>query len=26
MPVLADVKVLPETLEDTRRKIAAAWP
>jgi ATP adenylyltransferase len=26
MPVLADVKVLPEALEDTRRKIAAAWP
>ncbi|HEX5468447.1 MAG TPA: HIT domain-containing protein [Gaiellaceae bacterium] len=26
MPVLADVKVLPEALEATRRKIAAAWP
>ena len=26
MPVLADVKVLPEALEQTRRKIAAAWP
>ena len=26
MPVLADVKVLPEALEETRRKIAAAWP
>ena len=26
MPVLADVKVLPEALADTRRKIAAAWP
>ena len=26
MPVLADVKVLPEALEDTRRKIAAVWP
>ena len=26
MPVLADVKVLPEVLEETRRKIAAAWP
>jgi ATP adenylyltransferase len=26
MPVLADVKVLPEALEDARRKIAAAWP
>ena len=26
MPVLADLKVLPEALEDTRRKIAAAWP
>jgi ATP adenylyltransferase len=26
MPVLADVKVLPETLEATRRKLAAAWP
>ncbi len=26
MPVLADVKVLPEALEDTRRKISAAWP
>jgi ATP adenylyltransferase len=25
MPVLADVKVLPETLEEARRKIAAAW-
>jgi ATP adenylyltransferase len=26
MPVLADVKVIPETLEDTRRKLADAWP
>jgi ATP adenylyltransferase len=26
MPVLADLKVLPEALEQTRRKIAAAWP
>ena len=26
MPVLADVKVLPEHLQDTRRKLAAAWP
>jgi ATP adenylyltransferase len=26
MPVLADVKVLPEALEATRRKVAAAWP
>jgi ATP adenylyltransferase len=26
MPVLADVKVLPEALEETRRKIATAWP
>jgi ATP adenylyltransferase len=26
MPVLADVKVLPEHLEATRRKLAAAWP
>ena len=26
MPVLADVKVLPEALADTRRKLAAAWP
>jgi ATP adenylyltransferase len=26
MPVLADVKVLPEALEDTRRKLAASWP
>jgi ATP adenylyltransferase len=26
MPVLADVKVMPETLEATRRKLAAAWP
>lgn len=26
MPVLADVKVLPEHLADTRRKLAAAWP
>jgi ATP adenylyltransferase len=26
MPVLADVKVLPEHLTDTRRKLAAAWP
>jgi ATP adenylyltransferase len=26
MPVLADVKVMPEHLEDTRRKLTAAWP
>ena len=26
MPVLADVKVLPEHLEETRRKLRAAWP
>jgi ATP adenylyltransferase len=26
MPVLADLKVMPEHLADTRRKLAAAWP
>ncbi len=26
MPVLADVKVMPEALADTRRKLAEAWP
>jgi len=26
MPVLADVKVMPEHLLETRRKLAAAWP
>ena len=26
MPVLADVKVLPEHLLETRRQLAAAWP
>ncbi len=26
MPVLADVKVLPEHLEETRRRLAGAWP
>jgi ATP adenylyltransferase len=26
MPVLADVKVMPEALQDTRRKLADAWP
>jgi ATP adenylyltransferase len=26
MPVLADVKVMPEHLSDTRRKLVAAWP
>jgi ATP adenylyltransferase len=26
MPVLADVKVLPEHLADTRRKLSTAWP
>jgi ATP adenylyltransferase len=26
MPVLADVKVLPEHLVETRRKLATAWP
>jgi hypothetical protein len=26
MPVLADVKVLPEHLTESRRKLADAWP
>ena len=26
MPVLADVKVLPEHLDETREKLAGAWP
>ena len=26
MPVLADVKVMPEHLAETREKLAAAWP
>ena len=26
MPVLADVKVMPEHLQETRTKLAAAWP
>lgn len=26
MPVLADVKVLPEHLHETRRRLATAWP
>jgi ATP adenylyltransferase len=26
MPVLADVRVLPEHLAETRRRLAAAWP
>ena len=26
MPVLADVKVLPEHLQETRRRLADAWP
>jgi ATP adenylyltransferase len=26
MPVLADVKVLPEHLRETRRRVAGAWP
>jgi ATP adenylyltransferase len=26
MPVLADVKVLPEALEETRRRLRASWP
>ncbi len=26
MPVLADTRVLPEALEETRAKLAAAWP
>ena len=26
MPVLADAKVIPEALEETRRRLAAAWP
>ena len=26
MPVLADVKVIPEHLQETRRKLSGAWP
>jgi ATP adenylyltransferase len=26
MPVLADVKVLPEALEDTRARLRSSWP
>ncbi|HKF14231.1 MAG TPA: HIT domain-containing protein [Gaiellaceae bacterium] len=26
MPVLADIKVMPEHLAETRRKLAGAWP
>jgi len=26
MPVLADVKVMPEHLSETRRRLASAWP
>jgi ATP adenylyltransferase len=26
MPVLADVKVMPEHLQETRRRLAEAWP
>jgi ATP adenylyltransferase len=26
MPVLGDVKVLPEHIDETRRRLAAAWP
>ena len=26
MPVLADVKVMPEHLAETRRRVAEAWP
>jgi len=26
MPVLADVRVIPENLAETRRKLASAWP
>ena len=26
MPVLADVRVIPEHLDDARRQVAAAWP
>jgi ATP adenylyltransferase len=26
MPVLADLKVLPEHLRETRRRLVAAWP
>jgi len=26
MPVLADVKVIPEHLDESRRRLAAAWP
>lgn len=26
MPVLADVRVMPEHLDETRRRLAAAWP
>ena len=26
MPVLADVRVIPEALDESRRRLAAAWP
>jgi ATP adenylyltransferase len=26
MPVLADVRVIPEHLTESRRRLAAAWP
>jgi ATP adenylyltransferase len=26
MPVLADVKVMPQALEETRRALGVAWP
>jgi hypothetical protein len=26
MPVLADTKVIPEALAETRARLAAAWP
>ena len=26
MPVLADVKVIPESLDETRRRLVSAWP
>jgi hypothetical protein len=26
MPVLADVKVMPEHLAETRRRVAETWP
>ena len=26
MPVLADIRVIPEALAETRRRLAAVWP